>query len=223
MRRILTAAIFIGFATTAFGADMPIKAPVKAPIMPVFTWTGFYAGGQIGGGWGTHDRALLPPGVFTNSYNSSGVVGGVYAGYNWQMQSVVFGIEADVNGSGVKGDDGGAGGTTDESSLKWLGAVRGRIGFAFNQFLIYGTGGWAFGSIEHTNSALPVQSFTNSRNGWTVGGGLEYAFNRNWSGRIDYRYVDLGTYTNAAPTNGVLPYEVENQYNIVTVGIAYRF
>ena len=223
MRRILAAVVIVGFASTAFAADLPVKAPARALIVPAFSWTGFYAGGQFGGGWGNHDRTLLPPGTFANSYNSSGVIGGAYAGYNWQMQSFVFGLEADINGSGIKGDDGGAGGTTDESSLRWLGAVRGRIGIAFNQLLIYGTGGWAFGSIRHTNNAAPGQSFTNTRSGWTLGGGLEYAFNRNWSGRIDYRYVDLGTYTNAAPTNGVLPYQVENYYNIVMAGIAYRF
>lgn len=220
---LLAAAISLGAVQAASAADMPAKAPIyKAPPVVVYNWTGFYVGADVGGGWGRHTRTIPSTG-FENSYNSSGVLGGLHAGYNWQMQSFVFGLETDINWTGIKGDDGGAGGTLDSTKLKWVGSLRGRVGYAWDRFLLFATGGWAYGGLEHFNDGAPGETFTRNKSGWTVGGGIEYAFHPNWTARADYRYIDLGTYSNSAPSNGILPYEVSNKFNIVTVGLSYKF
>lgn len=218
---MLAVAFGLGLAPAAMAADMPVKAPVMVKPIP-YNWTGFYVGADIGGGWGKHDRSVVPPG-FTNSYNSSGVIGGIHAGYNWQIQSIVLGLETDINWTSIKGDDGGAGGTIDETKAKWLGSTVARAGFAWDRFLVFAAGGWAYGSLDHTNFGPPVQSFSSTRSGWTVGGGAEFAINANWIARVQYRYYDLGTFQNLAPTNGVLPYEVKNKLSTVTAGISYKF
>lgn len=218
---MLAVALGLGLAPAAMAADMPAKAPAMIQPIP-YNWTGFYIGADIGGGWGKHDRSVVPPG-FVNSYNSSGIIGGIHAGYNWQMQSIVLGLETDINWTSIKGDDGGAGGTTDETKVKWLGSTVARAGFAWDRFLVFAVGGWAYGGLDHSNAGPPVQTFSSTRSGWTVGGGAEYAINANWIARIQYRYYDLGTYQNLAPTNGVLPYQVGNKLSTVTAGISYKF
>lgn len=121
------------------------------------------------------------------------MIGGIHAGYNYQIQSFVIGAETDINWTSIKGDDGGAGGMLEQTKLKWLGSLRGRLGYAWDRFLVFGTGG------------------------------LEYAVDANWLVQAEYRYYDLGTYQNLAPTNGTLPYEVSNKFSTVTVGFSYKF
>lgn len=224
MRRIVVALLgaAVMSVSAASAADLPTKAPAFVAPVPYYNWTGFYVGADIGGGWGRHDRTVIPTGFLTE-YDSSGILGGIHAGYNWQMQAIVVGLEADFKASSIKGDDGGAGGTLDETKLKWLGTVRGRIGYAWDRFLLFATGGWAYANLEHFNNAAPGQTFDTNRNGWTLGAGGQYAWTNNLSGRIEYRYYDLGTYTNGAPTNGILPYEVSNTFHTVTAGLSFKF
>lgn len=222
MLRFVAALLGVTAVGAAQAADLPIKAPPLIPV-PFYYWTGFYVGGDIGGGWGNHDRSVVPPG-FQNSYDSNGVIGGVHAGYNWQMQAFVIGVETDINASGVEGDDGGASGALDQTKLKWVGSLRGRVGYAWDRLLVYATGGWAYGELEHSNTFAGVkETFTSTKSGWTVGGGAEFAVAPHWLLRAEYRYYDLGTYQNLAPTNGVLPYEVANTFQTVTVGASYKF
>lgn len=224
MRKILLGSISLvslALAGQAMAADLPTKAAYQA-VPLLYNWTGFYVGIYGGGGWGKHDRSNIAG--FNNSYNSTGGLIGATAGYNWQFNNpLVVGLEGDIAWASIKGDDGGVGGTVDESKYRWLGSVRGRIGYAFNNFLVFGTGGWAFANIDHTNFGPPVDSFNNDRSGWTLGGGVEYAFQKNWTARVDYRYYDFGTYTRSAPTNGILPYSVDNRLQTVTVGLSYKF
>jgi outer membrane immunogenic protein len=184
----------LGFVQAASAADMPARAPIaNVPMVLPYNWTGFYVGGDLGGGWGDHDRSVVPPG-FQNSYRSNGVIGGIHGGYNYQIQSFVIGAETDINWTSIKGDDGGAGGTLDQTKLNWIGSLRGRLGYAWDRFLVFGTGGLAYGELEHYNNAAPGQTFRSTRTGWTAGGGLEYAVDANWLVRAEYRYYDLGTY-----------------------------
>jgi outer membrane immunogenic protein len=211
----------LALAGQAVAADLPTKAPAYVAA-PVYNWTGFYAGIYGGGGWGKHDRSNTAG--FNNSYNSSGGLIGGLAGYNWQFNNpFVVGIEGDIAWAGIKGDDGGAGGTVDTSEYRWLGSVRGRLGYAMNNWLLFGTGGWAFANIRHTNDGAPTDSFNNNVSGWTVGGGVEYAFMRNWTARLDYRYYDFGGYTRSAPANGITPYSVDSKLQTVTVALSYKF
>lgn len=224
MRRFVVALLATGALTfAAQAADMAVKAPAyRAPAPIPFTWTGFYLGADIGGGWGDHDRNLVPN-TFSNSYHSSGFIGGAHAGYNWQFQSWVLGVETDFNGTSIKGDDNGTGGTLDQTKVKWLGSLRGRAGYAWDHFLVYATGGWAYAELEHFNDSGAGETFSKTQNGWTVGGGLEYAIDNNWSVRAEYRYYDLGIYQNLAPANGITAYEVKNKVNAVTAGFSYKF
>lgn len=214
---VAVAALCVSSAVQA--ADMPIKGPYYKAAPAVFNWTGWFVGGQIGAGNGDHDRVTA---AASNSYDSSGIIGGLHVGYNWQARgsSLVWGIEADINAANIKGDDAGFGGFVDESTLRWAGSIRGRLGIANNNWLFYGTAGWAFGRIRHFNSGGAPLNNDADVDGWTAGAGIEWAFAPRWTTRIEYRYYDLGDYS-LAP--GVLPFTVDSTYQTVTWGLSYRF
>jgi outer membrane immunogenic protein len=150
--------------------------------------------------------------------NANGVIGGAHVGYNYQINQFVLGLEGDVDGSSLSKTVNFAPfsnyyqdyiPTTVHSNLGVQGSIRGRLGYAFDRVLVYATGGVAFGgfstsiSTVYTNALFyPAffrrDSFSNTRVGWTVGGGLEYAVTNNWSSRAEYRYTDCG------PSNNVL-------------------
>ncbi len=220
---LLAGAAVALLGTQAFAADLPVRPPVtKAPplVAPVFDWSGFYIGGQVGGAWG--DASYVVPG-FGAEYDVSGVIGGGHAGFLWQTGPAVFGAEADFNGSSVKGDDGGAGGTLDTTKLNWAGSVRGLLGFAFaDRWLAYGTGGWAFGDIEHCFDGLNAACVSKTHSGWTAGGGLKYAFTPNWIAGVEYRYT---RYQDELHATGVPAFSrtVDLNTNEVTARLSYKF
>jgi outer membrane immunogenic protein len=175
MKRLLigiSAAVSL-LATGAFAADLPVKAPVyKAPVEPPFSWTGFYAGGNLGAGIGhadnsaTIDRFLtgLPlPGLLNGTNSASNAadspIGGGQIGYNWQITNWLVGLEADIQASRQIGsssitclacsDDGTNIVTNLNQSLDWFGTARGRVGFlATPDLLFYATGGLAYGDVN---------------------------------------------------------------------------
>jgi outer membrane immunogenic protein len=163
--------------TPAFAADMAVKAPPRAPepVVTPFSWTGFYVGGNVGGGWGHHRdftvtpndlaTATLPSGpLLLGSFRDSGVFGGLQLGYNWQFHpNWLLGFETDFQWSDVDGSSEIAQTTvglgtftvvhTVEEKLKWFGTVRGRLGWLPSQnLLVYGTGGFAYGRIERSGT-----------------------------------------------------------------------
>ena len=227
MRTFFLATVALGvlaMASPVAAADMPARgaSPFLRTAPPAFSWSGFYVGLYGGAGWGSHDRSN--DAGFNNSYKSSGGLIGGLAGYNWQGNNpLVVGVEGDLAWAGIKGDDGGAGLSVNTSHYRWLGSVRGRIGYAFDNWLLFGTGGWAFTNIRHTNDNAAGESFDSARSGWTVGGGIEYALTPNWTTRLDYRYFDFGSYSRPAPTNGIVPYSVGNRLQTITVGLSYKF
>jgi len=233
-------------AGSAFAADLPAKAPVyKAPVAaPIFSWTGFYIGVNAGYSWGRQDNSLQATGggIISGNSNSdkiNGFIGGGQIGYNWQINQFVLGIEADLQASGQKGD-----GTffvpgtavilvvpptnfTYTDKLDWFGTVRGRLGFAMDRWLPYVTGGWAFGrgTVSGSSTGAIVSTFSGSKNynGWTLGGGLEYAFDRNWSVKAEYLYFDFGTGPTVAVTPAVNVVSGKMTDNIARLGVNYRF
>src|SRR5262249_10695624 len=143
----------------------------KAPpmVQPIFDWTGIYVGGQVGYAWGTARYSTPTSGA---SYDVNGVTGGGHIGGFYQTGPVVFGIEGEFNGTGIEGDDGGFGLSLDNTKLNWSGSVRGIVGFTpwDPRWMVYGTGGWAFGNIEHSFDGLNAASIDKTHSGWTAGG-----------------------------------------------------
>jgi outer membrane immunogenic protein len=231
--RLLAASALLGaLSATALAADLGPPPTYAPPPVPIFTWAGFYIGGQIGYQWGASQNVELyePAGVFLlylPGHDDNGVVGGAHIGYNWQISQFVFGLEGDVNGSSYQGSSIFENAITDFTKIGIEGSIRGRVGIAWDHLLIYGTGGVAFASINHTFNLLILPgaeaSSSRGRAGWTVGGGIEYAVTNNWSIRTEYRYTDYGTVSYPSEVEPGLDISKCITDNIVTVGFSYKF
>ncbi len=167
-------------ATVTLGAgrrSRPIAQPytVNQPLN-AYSWAGPYLGGNLGYGWGSVSNSVTKP---------DGVFGGVQGGYNWQYGPSVFGIEGDIQVNAA--DDTFA---PWKFSNPWFGTVRGRVGYALNNVLVYGTGGLAFGELRAETFGL---SESHTTAGWTVGVGAEFGINQNWTAKVEYLYVDLSS------------------------------
>ncbi len=212
------AAVTALLTTGAFAADLPMQY-TRAPLYaaPIFNWTGFYVGGNIGYSWGrSSETSVLTnsagTALFTDAGTSSlnGIVGGGQVGYNWQISNFVWGIEADIQGTDEKGGPAfvcPAGVCVPAGSLSvvpitmsqkidWFGTLRGRAGVAVTPaVLLYATGGFAYGEVDTSEviGAVPVAfSKTTINPGWTAGAGIEGAIGGGWTARLEYLYVDLG-------------------------------
>jgi outer membrane immunogenic protein len=225
--KLILAGVVIAASTPAFAADLA-PAPVEpiAPIVVPFNWSGFYVGADIGYSWLNSNSDFAGAGIPSNSPDPTGVVGGVYVGYNVQFNQIVVGLEADVEATGVNGDDRSGAGLTSFTKLdeNWQGSVRARVGYAFDNFLPYITGGVAFSDWDIRSGPIggPFTKNSESFTGWTLGAGLEYAFTPNIIGRLEYRYTDYGDSSDriaAFPTTN----RVDLKDNTVRVGIAYKF
>lgn len=229
---LLSSSLLLAMAASAAAADLPSEKgpPVYAPPPPpVFSWTGVYIGAQAGYGWGhTSDYTLFPRGAVVQDVgsNSSGFIGGGHAGYNYQIGQFVVGLEGDVNGSTSHSNETNFGFVGDGRE-EFDASIRGRIGYAFDRVLIYATGGGAFGDF-HSSLTDPfgvVESHNPGDIGWTVGGGLEYAIDNNWSVRAEYRYTDYRAgginYTTLAGS----PFTIHEHLtaNRVQAGFSYKF
>jgi outer membrane immunogenic protein len=225
------AVLLIGLSGSGQAADL--RMPVQAPPQQLFTWTGFYIGADLGWSWGNDTTTEYSRGTnnFTGllwNYKPSGVTGGAYAGANYQIGTVVLGVESDIEATGIDGGfydvaKGGAGNTR----VDWQGSFRGRLGFAFDKVLFYGTGGLAFADISHTYTDLaPGTSETTSalRTGWTAGAGVEAAFTEHLLVRAEYRYSEFGSYRyDPSLIFTSLTGQQQPTFNTVRVGAAYKF
>jgi outer membrane immunogenic protein len=221
---LLAAAISLGAAQAASAADMPAKAPIyKAPPVLMYNWTGFYVGINGGGGWGHTDWTYAGLGTTANHNTSGGLIGATL-GYNYQIQNWVLGIEGDWDWARINGSATCPTATfTCESKLKSLGTIRGRVGAVWGNALLYATGGWAWANMTvQTNSAATGTVGTSTTpNGWTLGAGVEYAFLPNWSVKVEYLYVRLGT--NRYTVDTALPVDAKEQVSILRAGLNYKF
>ena len=222
MKRVILAGVSALALVTMMGAanaaDLPrrrAEMPVKAPAyMPAFSWTGFYVGINGGGAWGRSNWAASG----TSFDTSGGVVGGT-VGYNWQAGPTVFGVEGDLDWSGIKGSS-TCGGFSCETKNDWLGTFRGRVGYAFNRVMPYVTGGLAVGNIKATS---PFGSNDETRAGWTLGGGIEANIVGPWSAKIEYLYADLGKSNCSTCGVAATATDVNFHTNIVRAGVNYHF
>jgi outer membrane immunogenic protein len=258
----------------AFAADLgrPVyKAPPPAPApVPVYSWAGWYVGVNAGGAWGNFDPSSFMPFCIgatcviapdVNIYNStvssqsikpSGFTGGFQAGYNWQWNNIVAGVEGDIEAFDLKGSSTVTGcflpapcgipfTASSSASTTWLATTRGRLGFANNNWLFYGTGGAAFTTLKgnfgitdalgHFESA----SVSATKTGFTAGGGVEVGLWQQWSIRAEYLYVGFGRVSTTGlflgGPGGVGPaiaqqtinHSIDLKANIVRVGLNYQF
>jgi outer membrane immunogenic protein len=224
----MTAAVAL--VVPAQAADMPVKAPPPV-VAPLFNWSGCYIGAQIGWQWGKDlerefDTVTGAATGFEQGFNSNGVVGGGHLGCNWQANAFVFGIEGDIEASGVTGSFRVANGDGTDFRSKWQGSIRGRLGWAVNRTLLYATGGLAWAELEYIDvpAGGVTESHTHTKTGWTVGGGVEQAFSGNWSARVEYRYTEYGSHrynsVNAFPG---FSYEHAPNFHAIRGYLTYRF
>jgi outer membrane immunogenic protein len=208
----------LGLAATANAADLPRRYdPVpQRTFVPVYNWTGFYIGINGGGGWG--DSKWDSVGSFDVS---GGMIGGT-VGYNWQAAQWVFGLEGDLDWAHINGSSTAACVAGCKTSNNWLATVRGRVGYSFDRFLPYITGGLAVGNIKASQPGFTGGDDTNA--GWTVGGGLEFVIAGSWTAKAEYLYVDLGHFNcGLACGNGINPDNVSFSSHLVRGGVNFRF
>jgi len=214
MKKILLASVALfGFAGAASAADLPVRAAPPAPIIaavPVFTWTGFYVGVNAGYGWVSDDRVFDPVFGYVGGDDEGGFVGGGQIGYNYQIGSFVVGLETDIQYADLGTRyryNAAIPGYEEDDSDDWFGTVRARAGVAFDRALVYATGGFAY---------------ADDANGWTVGGGLEYAFTNNLTAKVEGLYVNLDR-----DDNGYGPLVTggsdESEFGVVRAGLNFKF
>lgn len=218
----------LGFATSANAADLGAKAPIytKAPIAAAaFNWQRCYVGGQIGYGWGQSNFAA------GSTVNTSGVVGGIQGGCNWLVApSVLVGIEGDFLWSGMTG---GAvfldpqntqvvGATANmTSSNRWDGDLAVRLGMPIDKALLYVKGGAAVARFDYKWDGFVPWTANQTRFGWIVGAGVEYAVTHNWTAKLEYNYLDFGTATLTTSSGATIT--PNEKKHLVKVGVNYLF
>jgi outer membrane immunogenic protein len=243
MRRLLLAgaSVIALLGGSASAADLARPAPVYAPpppVVAVFTWTGCYLGGNVGGIWANTDWTDPALGDF-GSNTASGALGGVQGGCNYQVGGWVFGIQGDYDWTNINSNVANAipaavaFGLTDNAQFKSLASVTGRVGYAWDRFLGYvkGGGAWVQGDFGFQVAALPVAPTVSlSQSGWTVGVGGEYAF-LNWlTGFVEYDYYRFNNNNSTAlactaavcgiTTTGV---GVSTNVNVLKAGLNFKF
>lgn len=225
----LTAMVTVGVGVANADGPRSIKDEPYGGIV----WTGFYAGLQAG--YGSSDSRYSDDNYLSEN-NPNGFIGGVYAGYNYQRSDrVVLGIDADIVYSGMKGSDGqrflsdpsvSIAGVESDLEIRWSGAVRARLGYAAGRFLPYIAGGISFARYDfrwedHVNGTVPFKH-SDTRIGWNIGAGFDYAASDRVTIRAEYRYADFGTDNFPNAFSGPLT-AIELQTHDVRLGIAVKF
>jgi outer membrane immunogenic protein len=255
MKKLVAALLTVALsAAGASAADLPARTYSKAPVVvaPIYNWTGFYVGLNAGYGWGRSNLDTLVVGGFgppnqvlvssldTLRLSPRGFTGGGQAGYNWQSANWVFGLEADFDYFGARDSQltastfvGGGNFTVANSArTDWLFTARPRLGYAFNRSLIYVTGGVAVTEFKYASSLVdPVfgtsqaAATSQTKAGWTVGAGWEYALLNNWSAKVEYLYADFGSVamTSIGGNGAVFNQKASYTTSIARAGINYKF
>jgi outer membrane immunogenic protein len=221
---LLIAAVgFLAFDTVmASAADIaPVVAKAPPPLPPVYyPWTGFYIGGNIGDGFANTDFSGTTSGTlkgvpFQETFNASrsqhGWLGGGQLGVNYEIvPRLVVGVEGDIDWSNIQGSVSACSSktatgvidcATSTGKIDDFGTVRGRVGYVFDNLLVYGSGGFAWASnVFAINSA----SSSATPDGWAAGGGLEWRFLPNWTLRVEYLHLQFSRVSDAFNLNGTV-------------------
>jgi outer membrane immunogenic protein len=230
-------------AGTAGAADMPVyKAP---PVVEAWSWTGFYVGAHIGAAWGTKEwvdpfysgkETTRRFGVAVANGNINGALGGFQAGANYQTGRFVIGVEAQFSWTALRGSENCRDftfltNTTCNARVPWLGTAALRLGGTIDHALLYAKGGlaWARDNFDIARPTWTNPSVSDTRWGYMLGAGVEYAFTHHWSGKIEYDFLDLGKKDyifNALGVPGTTSYgqiAVRQYIHLVKIGVNYRF
>ena len=227
---VLASVVLSGIAGAA---DLPVP---PAPVAIAPQWTGFYVGLNAGGGFGDANNDF---GFASVDLPLKGAIGGGQVGYNWQTGPMVLGLETDFQGSSLKGSIGTPcivgvcavplNGTFSQE-IPWFGTVRGRAGYSQAGWLLYATGGYAYGRVNTnaaaTAGAVSAQLSTGEMaNGWTAGAGAELLLAPHWSVKLEYLHVDLGRVTTNFPALGLATVNDSTHvnFNVVRAGANFRF
>jgi outer membrane immunogenic protein len=232
---LLASTILVATVAAADAADAVVE---EVPVAVSYDWTGAYIGAHVGYAWANTNVTELDNYSFSDldgdtefDFDSDGIIGGVFGGFNWQSGQFVYGVEADISASDIDNTvDNTMNPGTNESfttNIDWFGTVRGRLGYAVDRFLPYVTGGVAFGDIESSYNDPEDSSFAVASEtvfGWTIGAGAEYALTDQWSLRAEYLYVDLEDSRGSffAGTDEYR-YDFDNDLHVVRIGASYGF
>lgn len=226
--KLAVALATLSVTSGAFAADLGYKKPTAVPVMAAINWTGFYVGAQVGYQANPFKSEVNAVAVTPFNESSGSFIGGLHAGYNRQYGRFVVGAEVDAELNSMDKTYLNFAGATFGSDLKvrWQGSLRARVGYTFERVMIYATGGLALAEFGFSGgpAAGPLQTYTSTRAGFAVGVGAEYAFTRNLSARIEYRYTDFGArnrdlgplYAGTVERNTIAAHAVR-------AGVSYKF
>jgi outer membrane immunogenic protein len=225
MKRFLSCASAVAFvfaAQAASAADRPVPA-YKAPpavLAPIFNWSGFYVGLSGGGTWGSA-RWRVP--TFATAWqNGSGAILGGTVGYNWQApgSAFVFGVEGDLSWSNLRMAPIPTCGGPCSTELDWLGTLRARGGVAFGAMLLYLTGGLAVG---HETNSVTIATVSDTKAGWTFGGGLEVMLGAHWTAKGEYLYVRIDNALACTAAVCIITNVADLRAHVARLGLNYKF
>ena len=232
----------VGLSGMAVAADLPARTYTKAPayIAAAYDWSGFYIGAN--GGYGSSRKcwdysgitgARLVTNVAEGCHDATGGVAGGQIGYNWQMSSLVFGLEAQGDWADLKGSNNSLAFTafTNRSRIDAFGLFTGRVGYAWNNALLYVKGGAAVANDKYnyypTATGITTATASETRWGAMAGGGLEYGFTPNWSFAVEYDHIFLGardlTFTPAGVPATQVVERIKQDVDVVTARVNYRW
>jgi outer membrane immunogenic protein len=246
MKKIVIVLVAVLGSSVGLAHAADLRMPVKAPLaaVPVFSWTGCYVGAEGGGNWGrsqhTHDDPFVVGAATafglnqTNGIDLSGGIAGGTIGCNYQSGNFVFGLENDFSWTNKKGTANlippFVTADTATTSESWLGTFRGRAGYAWDRWFIFGTGGAAITRESYAvcspGTATGCAGSAANVAGWIAGVGFEYAFLGGWSVKAEYLHADFGkhTFTRApTPTGFFAARDVSLSDDMARVGINYAF
>jgi opacity protein-like surface antigen len=235
-RTFTTAALVLAVSATAQAADLPAPQPNLA--LPLYDWSGFYVGGHVGGAWDHRNvtiyNSITGVPLASGGTTASNVMGGGQVGYNFAFPSRwVVGIEADLSATDVGRTVIGGNSLGERvNKIDLFGTARARVGYGWNNWLLYGTGGFAWADEQMTrtqqfgivNNATPgtVESAKATGTGWAAGAGVEWAFTRGWTARLEYLHLDLGTQQLLFPLAGQ-QIDPKVTIDVGRFGISYKF
>ncbi len=228
---------FAACSIAAQAADLPSRRiEPSVPLPPAFTWTGFYVGAQAG--WAQTRTELTPGAVIAGriavaslpSLEKNGITAGLLVGYNYQIGQIVLGGEID-GAALITGKQRYTALTGDfiTAHTNWVGSARLRVGYAFDRFMIYATGGLALADAKSTvtGTGYSYGAGDGTRVGWTLGAGAEYAFTNNWIAGLEYRYSQFEENTYTYPVGvgglGIVGFKQQLSTNQVVGRLLYKF